>query len=234
MRKLAVCIVAGGLAVAGLGVLAPGAQANDDCDGTFTENGNVLRFGPAQTTFFSGGDWEGVHDDEYTDAWVEYRGWTNVNQAVNAIAEGDVEGAVTPDDGYPVTVEAGTGQGITYCSNATLDDARDLVPLPSDPSGDCRTGDADAVSATPIPGVTVGLLAPNGTTGVYDDNTGASVETYGWVDAAAALEAIIVDGDPEGAVEPDDESYPATLEADTGQGTTYCSNGTLDDAQNLP
>lgn len=225
-------LAAAGLALVAVGIAGPTAQAEDDCDGKWTKNGNVLQFGPVESTFFSGGEWEGLHEEEHSGAWVEYSGWSNVNQAANALAEGDVEGAVTPDDGYPVTAEAGTGQGTTYCSDGTLDDVQDALPVPSNPSADCDYDDeADVKTATPVPGVTVGLLTPDGITGVYDKNTRGHAEIYGWIHPADALEAIVIDGDPEGAVEPDDESYPATVEADTGQGVTYCSNATLEGSQ---
>ncbi len=233
MNRFFATLMAAGLAIGGMLISAPGAQAGDECNGDFTENGNIVRIESVRTTVLGGGEWEGVHE-ENTDAWVQYRGWTNILQLLTAIEEGDPGNAVTPDDGSPATVEAGTGQGVTYCSDGTLDDAQDALPVPNNPSGDCDGGEADAKFATPVPGVTVGLLAPNGTTGVYDKNTGGHAEIYGWVDPADALEAVVVDGDPERAVEPDDERYPVTVEADTGQGVTYCSNATLEAIQNLP
>lgn len=110
---------------------------------------------------------------------------------------------------YVVTVEADTGQGITYCSDGTIAGVRD-VTAPGDSKANCGGNYPVNVGAGPV-----------------DDPTSASSYTYCSDGTFEDLGVPATGGTSCGG------DYPVAVGADTGQGVTYCSDGTLEGVHNL-
>ncbi len=154
---------------------------------------------------------------------------------------------------YDVTVEADTGQGVTYCSDGTVEGVRDLT-APGDSGANCGGEYAVAVGADTGQGVTYcsdGTLGDAGvpSTGPTGANCGGEQPVAVGADTGQGVTycsdgtvAGVHDVTAPAGEEPSDcgdAGYPATVEVepvDTGQGHKigYCSDGTLDDLQDPP
>lgn len=111
---------------------------------------------------------------------------------------------------YPVTVEGDTGQGITYCSDGTIEGVRDLTA----PQGD---GNSGCGGNYPVTVETETVQLPGHGISYCSDGT---FEDLG-VPAPGATNSSC------------GGNYPAAVQADTGQGVTYCSDGTVDGVRDL-